>query len=112
MRKSILLVLGIAMAALLAFPSMAGAQESSESVDADTPYIDEYGNFDSELAKEYAEIVDTYSEDGVEWELWLDEIAGTMWSEPKGGAATSDLVILWFTPDWVYVYRSGSCVLS
>jgi len=108
MMKSILLVLGIAMATVLAFPSIAGAQEDSESVEADTPYIDEYGNFDNEMAKEYADLVDSYVDEfGTEWDVWLDDVGFKIWAVSEGDAYTDDIIEILFYPVWVRVYRQG-----
>ena len=72
MRKSILLVLGIAMAAIIAGPSIASAQEEGTTEQVNWP-----------AAAEYAELVDTYAnDDGVVLNTYWDDVQNILWSQP------------------------------
>ena len=98
-------------ALVVSFALAASAQGWDEAVDdTDAPYIDAEGNVDYEMAKEYAELVDGYIVDGVEWDVWLDQVGGLMWVEPKDGASTLDAVQVLF-PNYVWVsrYNSTTC---
>ncbi|EFK95062.1 secreted protein [sediment metagenome] len=99
------------IAAITVLNFTASAQEDAEQEDldyADTPYVGEGGTFDAEMAKDYAELVDTYvDEKGTTWEVWLDDIGGQMWEESVDGPGTLGIIYHLFVPDYVYVWRSG-----
>jgi len=94
------------------FVFLASAQEVDEEAGFggdDAPYFDEEGNVDYEMAEQYAEVVDYYVDsNGTEWEVWLDEIGGLMWGKSVGGSGGLDLIIDFFTPEWVKVWHDGS----
>jgi hypothetical protein len=77
-----MMFVGVGIAVALFFvsgPVAASADDAPVVSYEDTPYIDALGNFDAELAKEYADLVDSYTDaDGVKWEVWLDAFGGQM----------------------------------
>jgi len=79
-------------ALVVSFALAASAQDWDEAVDdTDTPYIDAEGNFDIDMAKEYAEVVDSYvDEKGVAWDVWLDDVGGIMWYETAEMSSAED----------------------
>jgi hypothetical protein len=108
MKRMMFVGVGIAVALFfVSGPVAASAEETPIVSYEDTPYIDAEGNIDYELAKDYAELVDSYTdENGTKWEVWLDEFGGHMWTESltvDGILGFEDL----FVPYYVVVYRSG-----
>jgi hypothetical protein len=108
------MVMGFVMSASAQVEDNAGLEDQI-AVGDETPYVDEKGNFDVELAKEYAELVDNYvDENGVAWDVWLDEFGGQMWAEAvdaKTGDAVGDgvtpLVVHLFVPEGIQLWRAS-----
>jgi opacity protein-like surface antigen len=69
MEKMKLLATLVCAIAVLAFAAPALAQDDEAEVDWDE-------------AIEFAELTDTYVENGVEWETYYDELQNVMWSQP------------------------------
>ena len=131
-------LLGLTATSLVSAKQKDGPPPPDETVvidNAETPYLDEDGNFDATMAKEFAERVNSYvDENGVAWDVWLDELGGQMWAETMNAkaaslsgasvstdsesatstasAGTMTIVIHLFMPNFIKVWRNGDTAVT